>query len=329
MVADACALGPWFRGANLYRPGMTIFSRALGGLLVGAALASQVGCNQTKDPAPAAATGPARPPAVTIAPVTTARPAATTATPAAGAPARPSAAKVVGDGGVAAWDALPPAEKEKLRGFGTLFLHQSVGQDLEDGAEAAGFKFSYYGPDHRLSPGLNGGIFVDVKPGLGNGNPAEKLAVFRDASLRNKAALRVVAMKFGYADVRASDLAATQAQYQRTAGELRGAGLRVLHVTPPLVFDVAENAPKMAMRAWMLATFAGDVIFDLQDIESLSGGARCESGGVWRICPQVRSTASCPSKGQGVDGDGAGHLCERAAQRISRAFLYAVHQAAL
>lgn len=258
-------------------------------------------------------------------------PAGAPAAPPAGAPvgpALPAGAKLVGAGGVAAWDALPAAEKEKLRTFGTLFLHQSVGQDLEDGAEAAGFKFSYYGPDHQAAMGLNGGIFVDVKPGLANGNPAEKLAVFRDAVLRNKATFKVAAMKFGYADVRQADLAQVQAQYQRTVTELRGAGVRVLHVTPPLVFDSAENPPKLAMRTWMLQTFASDVIFDLQDIESQSGGRRCEVGGVWRICPDVRSTSACPSKSQGVDGDGAGHLCEKAAGRIAKAFLYAIHLAA-
>lgn len=251
-----------------------------------------------------------------------ARPAAQPAAPTAGG-------KVVGEEGVAAWDTLAAAEKEKLRGFGTLFLHQSVGQDLEDGAEAAGFKFNYYGPDHKAGPGLNGGIFVDVKPGLSNGNPAEKIGVFRDAVARNKASLRVAMMKFGYADVRDADLGATQAQYQKLVADLKGMGLRVVHVTPPLVYDVAENRPKMAMRSWMLSTFAQDVIFDLQDIESKAGGARCEAGGVWRICPGVRSTAACPSKGQGVDGDGAGHLCEKAAGRVARAMLFAIHRAAL
>lgn len=292
-----------------------------------------LGCGQTRDPAPSVGAPPGGPrasagrPGVAGAAVPAGRSAAAPGT--AGGPPRAGvpAGRLVGPGGAAAWDALPPAEKEKVRGFGTLFLHQSVGQDLEDGAEALGFKFSYYGPDHRAGAGLNGGIFVDVKPGLANGNPAEKLAVFRDAALRNKGSLRVAAMKLGYADVRAADLSDVQARYQRVVAELRGAGLRVLHVTPPLVFDVAENGPKMALRSWMIGAFPGDVVFDLQDIESQSGGARCEAGGVWRICPQVRSTAACPSKSQGVDGDGAGHLCERAAKDIARAFLFAIHQA--
>lgn len=285
-----------------------------------------LGCGQVADPTPAvgATASPSAPTASTA-------PAGKPGSPQPGASSSPAAARanksLIGEEGIAAWDALAAGEKEKIRNFGTLFLHQSVGQDLEDGAEAAGYKFNYYGPDHKASPGLNGGIFVDVKPGLGNGNPVEKLGVFRDAVLRNKSLLRVAVMKLGYADVRQSDLASVQAQYLRTVTELRGAGVRVLHVTPPLVFDPAENAPKISMRNWMISTFSSDVVFDLQDIESKSGGVRCEVAGTWRICPQNRSTASCPSKGQGVDGDGAGHLCEKAAGRIAKAFLYAIYRA--
>lgn len=267
--------------------------------------------NATSRPAPQAAAQPMQP---------ATQPAPQPASAAAGG-------KVVGEDGIAGFDALSAPERDKLRALGTLFLHQSVGQDLEDGAESLGFKFNYYGPDHKAGPGLNGGIFVDVKPGLANGNPAEKLAVFRDAVARNKGSLRVAMIKLGYADVRASDLAATQAQYQRIVTEVKSMGLRVVHVTPPLVFDPAENGPKMAMRSWMLSTFTQDVIFDLQDIESKAGGARCEVGGVWRICPAMRSTAACPSKGQGVDGDGAGHLCEKAAGRVAKAMLFAIHRA--
>jgi hypothetical protein len=100
-----------------------------------------------------------------------------------------------------------------------------------------------------------------------------------------------------------------------------------VHVTPPLVYSTAENPPKMKMRAWMLDTFKSDLIFDLQDIESLDEGKRCEEGGVWRICQANRSTPSCPSKGQGIDGDGAGHLCERKATEFAKALLLAIHRA--
>lgn len=110
---------------------------------------------------------------------------------------------------------------------------------------------------------------------------------------------------------------------------MRARGLAVVHVTPPLVYDVAENPAKQAMRTWMIEQFPADVIFDLTDIESTdpSTGARCEEGGVWRICPSIRSREGCASEGQGVDGPGQGHLCATEAARIAKALLLAIHSA--
>ena len=239
---------------------------------------------------------------------------------------KPTTPGVVGPAGVAAWDALSDAEKDRVRGFPTLYLHQSVGQDLEDGAEANGFKFEYYGPDQdTVVAGLNGGIFADVGP-VPNGEPFQKMEVVRAAFNRVKAQVRVFSFSFGYADVREDDREAVQAEYQKLVAEVEAAGVRFLHVTPPIVYSPEENPPKQAMREWMLATFADAVIFDLQDIESLDGGARCEVGGVWRICEANRSTEACPSKGQGIDGDGAGHLCEAKAAEFAKALLYSVYQ---
>jgi DNA gyrase subunit B len=42
----------------------------------------------------------------------------------------------VGPAAIAAWDGLSPGERERVKAVPTLFLHQSVGQDLEDGAKA-------------------------------------------------------------------------------------------------------------------------------------------------------------------------------------------------
>lgn len=242
-------------------------------------------------------------------------------------PIVPGTPGVVSVEGVAAWDALSQTEKDKVTSWNTLFLHQSVGMDLEDGSDENGYKFHYYGPDQELSSGLNGGIFVDVSPGLSNGNPAEKLTVFKANVLKHKGSLKIAIMKFGYADVRDSDLTTVEAAYKKTVDELKAAGVRVLHITPPLVYATDENPPKMKMRTWMLETFQQDIVFDFQDIESQSNGSRCQINNIWQICQSNRSTTSCPSKGQGVDGDGAGHLCQKAATRISKAFLYAIYQA--
>ncbi len=261
------------------------------------------------------------------APSSAGAPAATTAAPAGSAAVAAAPARALGPGGVAAWDGLGAAEKGKLKTTPALYLHQSVGQDLEDGAEAMGFKFAYYGPGaSSVESGLNGGLFNDVGP-IDNGKPMEKLALVLKIAKLHRGTLKVIGFSFGYADVRDEDLSRVEAEYIRVAKEIRATGARMFHVTPPLVFDVAENAPKMKMRTWMLATFAGEPIFDLQDIESLDGGKRCEVGGVWRICQAHRSTSACPSKSQGIDGDGQGHLCSTKAAIFARGLLVAIARA--
>jgi len=117
------------------------------------------------------------------------------------------------------------------------------------------------------------------------------------------------------------------AEYAKLVAEVKAAGVRFVHVTPPLVYSVAENPPKMKMRSWMIDTFKDDTIFDLQDIESMDGGQRCEEGGTWRICQANRSTVACPSKGQGIDEDGAGHICASKAQSYAKALLFAIQRA--
>ena len=235
---------------------------------------------------------------------------------------------VVGVAGPAQWDALTAAQKGEVRGFRSAFLHQSVGGDLEDGAEGIGFRFNYItSSSTSLAAGLNGGLFS-----TGNGNPSGKATEFRNMAVANKNTLRVAIMKFGYADVVAGNQATARSSYLAAVTAIKAQGVRVLHVTPPFVYNVpSENAPKMEMRTWMLSTFASDVIFDLQDIESTEpgSGARCQRGGSWEICNSVRSTSGCPSKNQGVDSaSGQGHICYNPhAQRIAKAFLFAIREA--
>lgn len=235
------------------------------------------------------------------------------------------AGSLVGSTAMAAWDALPPDERNRVTSWNSLFVHQSVGQDIEDGATSNGYKPEYFGPGMIIGSTTNiyGGLFE----GISNGDPLPKFAYFRTNALANKSRLRVAAFKFGYADVESSTLGAVQAGYKAMVDELKSNGIRVMHVTPPLVYDVAYNTPKMQLRTWMQQTFPNDVIFDLQDIESRTGttGARCEENGVWRICEDVRSTPACPSKGQGTDTVGQGHLCFGAATKISKAFLYSIY----
>ncbi|MBS2012219.1 MAG: hypothetical protein JST00_05000 [Deltaproteobacteria bacterium] len=256
--------------------------------------------------------------------------------PSSGAtPSAPTGAGVIGLGGIAAWDAL--ADKDAVTRFPSLYLHQSVGQDLEDGAADAGRSFAYYGPSEAaggIANGLHGGLFADVGP-VDNGKPLAKMNVVRRELAKQKGKLKVLSFSFGYADVmdtveengKEIRLDAVMAEYKKLVSEVRAAGVRFVHVTPPLVFDPSTNAPKMRMRAFMLETFKSDVIFDLTDVESLDGGKRCEKGGVWHICQANRSTAACPSKGQGIDTDGQGHLCSKKAAQLAKALLYAIYVA--
>ena len=250
-------------------------------------------------------------------------------------PSGPGGAGVIGVNGIAAWDAL--ATKEHVTTFPSLYLHQSVGQDLEDGAADVGYSFNYYGPSETpgsIQNGVHGGLFADVGP-VDNGKPITKMNIVRRELQKQKGVLKVLSFSFGYADVmdtvdddgRQVSLDQVLAEYTKFVNEVRAAGVRFVHVTPPLVFDPSTNAPKMKMRTYMIDNFKSDVIFDLQDIESLDGGKRCEQGGVWRICEANRSTAACPSKGQGVDTDGQGHLCSTKAAQFSKALLYAIHTA--
>ena len=50
---------------------------------------------------------------------------------------------VVGFEGMAAFDNLSGAEKDKLKSWNTLFVHQSVGGDLEGGCNVNGYGFDY------------------------------------------------------------------------------------------------------------------------------------------------------------------------------------------
>jgi hypothetical protein len=171
----------------------------------------------------------------------------------------------VGFSGIAAWGALTDLQREDVRSYQSFFLHQSVGADLEDGAQASGYPFEYLASgDTTPNPGLNGGLF-----NASNGNYSGKTAEFLATAIANQATLRVAIMKFGYADVVEGSLGAAKESYLNAVAGIKSKQIRVLHVTPPLVYGVPEeNAPKMAFRSWMIETFPNDIIFDLEDVES-------------------------------------------------------------
>ena len=243
--------------------------------------------------------------------------------------AGPTTPGTYGFASIALWDALPQGEKDKVKSFRSIFMHQSVGGDMEDGAEANGFKFEYAESSGSVGGGSKQGPFGALAGS--NGNPGSKTSAMTGFVDRSGTALRVAALKFGYADVVTSTLSQAQSTYSAMVTSVKAKGVRVVHVTPPFVYNVpGDNAPKMRFRQWLIDTYPSDVIFDLQDAESIdpNGGARCERGGSWEICNSVRSTSGCSSRNQGVDSpSGQGHLCFAQAQRIVKGFLYSIYQA--
>lgn len=235
-------------------------------------------------------------------------------------------AGIAGIAGIEAWDKLPMSEKNKIKGWNTIFMHQSVGGDLEDGANNNGFKFEYFDLNEKPNKGLSGNVFS-----ASNGNPIEKIAEFKKNALAHKSIIKIVIFKFGYADINDDNVDQVKTAYKQLIDDLRSqvTDLRFVHITPPLVYITSKddgNAAKMEIADWMKSTFKDkDSIFDLQEVESDNGN--CKLGIVWTICDKYRSTTKCPSKGQGVDApEGQGHLCESAATRISKAFLYSIYK---
>ena len=232
---------------------------------------------------------------------------------------------VVGISGMDAWDKLSTTEKSRVKDWNAIFMHQSVGGDLEDGANNNGIKFEYFDLNEKPK-GLSGNVFS-----VSNGDPIGKIAEFKKNALAHKAILKIAIFKFGYADINDVNIEQVKTAYKGLIEDLRSQipELRFVHITPPLIYIVSKddgNAAKMKIGQWMKDTFKDkDSVFDLQEIESDNGS--CNVIGVWIICNKYRSTASCPSKNQGIDApEGQGHLCESAATRISKAFLYSIYQ---
>jgi hypothetical protein len=238
---------------------------------------------------------------------------------------------IVGTKGISAWDGLNLSEKNRIKGWNTLFLHQSVGQDLEEGCKANGFAWEYYGNGDKVNKGFMGGIFVDVG-NIPNGNPYEKIRVFKEQILNSKDVVKIGIFKFGYADIDDNNCTQVQAAYKVMVDEIKSKVLdfRMIHVTPPLVFSVESfdgNGARMKVGSWMRSTFASsDVVFDLQALESNDG--KCQENGIWRICTENRNTETDPSDVNGIDtSPGQGHIGKKAGEIISKSLLMSIYNA--
>ncbi|HOX81644.1 MAG TPA: hypothetical protein PLJ60_00715 [Chryseolinea sp.] len=234
---------------------------------------------------------------------------------------------IVNSFGITAWDNLSSEEKNRIKGWNTIFMHQSVGADLEDGANNNEFKFEYFDLNESPNKGLSGNVFSES-----NGNPFEKINEFKTNALKHKSIIKIAIFKFGYADISGENMEEVKVAYKKLIDDLRieVPVLRFVHITPPLVYLVTggdQNTARTEVGNWMKDTFKNkDVIFDFQEAESDNGA--CGWDGIWGICNKYRSTNSCPSKSQGVDAaEGQGHLCETAATKISKAFLMSIYNA--
>ena len=228
---------------------------------------------------------------------------------------RPTTGKtgVVGLEGVRAYGALSPADLDALRAKKVFFGHQSVGQNLVDGARAIGFPFT------RVE---DGAAFATVAWGDGkidkNGDPVRKFASWK-ALVGDKgigARVDVAAMKLCWIDFDSgSDVPGLLAKYDAVVVALRAQTpkLQILHITPPLTTsDPAQNAIRWKFGRALIEKYRSDgLVFDLAEvIATTDEGGLCEKRGAPRLCDSWSSDE--------------GHLNDAGSQRAARAFVVAI-----
>lgn len=229
----------------------------------------------------------------------------------------PGGKGVVGPEGAQAFDKLSSSDRERLRGARIFFGHQSVGQNILDGAEQLGFRFrsvsagEEYDGDVRLGEALLGR----------NGDGVGKVRAYVDLLDRGGVGRRVDAagMKLCYSDVEGTtDLEPLKAAYASAVDRLTQAfpHLRLLHVTPPLESDDGPgNTKRLALGTWLKERYGTRaVVLDLAAVESTSPtGAPCRKNNVPALCDALR--------------EDHGHLSEGGSRHVAKAFLYAVVKA--
>jgi hypothetical protein len=135
---------------------------------------------------------------------------------------------VVGIAGIDAWDKLAASEKSRIKDWNAIFMHQSVGGDLEDGANNNGIKFEYFDLNEKPK-GLSGNVFS-----VSNGDPIGKIAEFKKNALTHKNIIKIAIFKFGYADITDSNIEQVKTAYKQLIDDLRVQipDLRFVHITP-------------------------------------------------------------------------------------------------
>ncbi|MBI2892651.1 MAG: hypothetical protein HYY06_03805 [Deltaproteobacteria bacterium] len=266
-------------------------------------------CSSSAPPPPASDRG--TPAAPVASPVASPADRAQT-TPAVATPAAPVPTGVIGSEGIAAFDALDPAQIAALAKRRVFWGHQSVGANVLEGARALGFDFAEVsrGSDYARVAWGEAGVEE-------NGDPERKIASF-GAYLEDQGIGRRVeaaGFKFCWIDFEEdTDVADLLGDYEEKMGELARSHPRVrfLHVTPPLTTDEPEkNLVRWRYGREMIRRFANrGVVLDLASVISTGADGRaCESRRARRLCPAWSSDN--------------GHLNDEGSRRAAKAFLYA------
>jgi len=234
--------------------------------------------------------------------------------PASGAPAA-TATGVVGNEGIGAFERLPDDEVERLRGRRVLWGHQSVGENIIEGARQLGFDFATVS---------NGGDYGEAHWGeaavADNGDPERKIRSFITLMTSGGIGRRVEAASFKFCWVDFDDGTDVQDlldDYDAAIRDLqaRFSDVRFLHVTPPLTTDEPElNGHRWRYGRELIRRHRDSgLVFDLAAVISTdAAGRQCKSGNQRRLCPGWASDS--------------GHLNDAGAKRAAKAFLYAFHR---
>lgn len=232
------------------------------------------------------------------------------------------------------------ANLETLAKARVFFAHQSVGRNLLQGltelAAEAKVPLKVARMEGRLADTGPGVFHVDIGK---NKEPLGKIKAFAEELRQNASpGFDVALLKFCYLDLSAEGMTDPHAlveEYSRAVSALRASypNLRIVHVTSPLrsdpvewktpikrllgrdTYEDADNRLRNAYNMELRKRFAGEVIFDIAEVEStLPQGTRSAFGS---------GTHTVFTLAQAYTSDG-GHLNARGRQYVAAAFTNAV-----
>jgi len=230
---------------------------------------------------------------------------------------------VVGVEGIAAFDGLSSGEKDQIGATKTFFLHQSVGENIVDGAASLGFDFEWVDSGSDYDGTILGERVTDAQ----NKDPLGKLGDYDRFMIANEigAQAQLAGLKFCYSDLsEETDMNAVRAKYAETISKIESAypSIRLYMITPPIHQDQEdwlleeENKIRLDFGQWLVDTYsANHIIYDLAAVESTrEDGTTCTYGSVKVLCSEY------------WDGSSGSHLNATGQVRAAKAFLFALHK---